>query len=303
MRLRFQTVWLTLAGVAAATAQPNENDELICALSAAPTQLVTGEVDVINGSLAVPQQVYREVASQFPGVDDLRGDEGFFSVTDAGLLPPGYVPPPGSVNISFQFHAFAIDGETRNLWFWDPLADANVSFGAPPAGGTFSFTKSPVAFFTATVDGGAEDVAGFAIDTTSPLGGLHKHLNIVIDDADNNLATPVAPGIYAVAYTLQHPLDPPGPSALIILVVSGGLGAEGECANQRAYDFFQEYLDGTPCAGDIDADNDTDLADFADFQTGFGATSGAGVESGDLDGDCDVDLDDLAVLAANLGPC
>lgn len=48
-------------------------------------------------------------------------------------------------------------------------------------------------------------------------------------------------------------------------------------------------------AGDLDADGDVDLADFAEFQQHFGEQSAPPVP-GDLDGDHDVDLTDLALL-------
>ncbi len=55
------------------------------------------------------------------------------------------------------------------------------------------------------------------------------------------------------------------------------------------------------CFGDLDGDNDVDLADLAQLLANYGVTSGASYEDGDLDGDGDVDLADLASLLAVYG--
>jgi len=60
-----------------------------------------------------------------------------------------------------------------------------------------------------------------------------------------------------------------------------------------------EYVPG--CFGDLDGDNDVDLADLAILLSNYGMTSGAEYEDGDLDGDGDVDLSDLAALLAVYG--
>jgi hypothetical protein len=56
-----------------------------------------------------------------------------------------------------------------------------------------------------------------------------------------------------------------------------------------------------PCFGDLDGDDDVDLADLAQLLGHYGMTSGATYEDGDLDGDTDVDLSDLAALLAVYG--
>ncbi len=55
------------------------------------------------------------------------------------------------------------------------------------------------------------------------------------------------------------------------------------------------------CYGDLDGDNDIDLADLAQLLANYGTTSGAVYEDGDLDVDGDVDLADLAGLLAVYG--
>ena len=55
------------------------------------------------------------------------------------------------------------------------------------------------------------------------------------------------------------------------------------------------------CFGDLDGDNDVDLADLAQLLGNYGMTSGAVYEDGDLDADGDVDLADLAGLLGVYG--
>lgn len=55
------------------------------------------------------------------------------------------------------------------------------------------------------------------------------------------------------------------------------------------------------CPGDVDSDNDVDLADLATLLAHFGTPSGMTRSQGDLDGDADVDLGDLAILLAHFG--
>jgi len=62
-----------------------------------------------------------------------------------------------------------------------------------------------------------------------------------------------------------------------------------------AYEF-----QGETCFGDLDADNDVDLADLAILLSNYGST-GTVYTAGDLDRDEDVDLTDLALLLAHYG--
>ncbi len=56
-----------------------------------------------------------------------------------------------------------------------------------------------------------------------------------------------------------------------------------------------------PCPGDLDGDNDVDLADLAELLGQYGLTEGATYEDGDLNGDGDVDSADLADLLSVYG--
>jgi hypothetical protein len=68
----------------------------------------------------------------------------------------------------------------------------------------------------------------------------------------------------------------------------------------RIVTLLGEVLPST-CFGDLDGDDDVDLADLAILLAHYGTTSGAGYADGDLDGDGDVDVADLAQLLAVYG--
>lgn len=53
--------------------------------------------------------------------------------------------------------------------------------------------------------------------------------------------------------------------------------------------------------GDVDGDNDVDLADLASLLGNYGTAAGAGCAEGDIDGDCDVDVNDLLTLLLHYG--
>lgn len=65
--------------------------------------------------------------------------------------------------------------------------------------------------------------------------------------------------------------------------------------------FWPGAAEDEVCLGDLDGDNDIDLADLAQLLASYGTTTGATFEDGDLDGDSDVDLADLAALLAVYG--
>lgn len=59
--------------------------------------------------------------------------------------------------------------------------------------------------------------------------------------------------------------------------------------------------DECECWGDLDLDNDVDLADLAQLLGNYGETTGMTYYDGDLDGDTDVDLADVAELLSAYG--
>ncbi len=73
--------------------------------------------------------------------------------------------------------------------------------------------------------------------------------------------------------------------------------AEDECGNSSS----DVTTITVVLLGDVDYDDDVDLADLAHLLGHYGTTSGASYEDGDIDGDGDVDLSDLAALLAVYG--
>lgn len=295
-RFRMLVCTISIAGASLNAAHADEDDVLICSPEAQPAALSTGAIDSISGALTIPVRVYAEAAEPIDGVDDYRGDEGFFSVSDAGLLPPGFVPPPAQADIRFDFVTFAIGGQSANLWYWNPAAQPTMQFAPASGGQSLSLRKSPTQFFNATVTGADLDVPGFVIDRTSSAGALHKHLTIVIDDADTDLGTPVPMGVYVAALQLSHS---GGAAELIIEVINGGMGSAGDAATDQAVTFFESLL--SPCPADVNGNGAVDLSDLALLLANFGTLSGATPDNGDLDADGDVDLSDLAALLSAFG--
>lgn len=288
---------LAAAALGAAGASAQHVDVLIAVSSEAPGELRSGAVNVELGGIEIPVRVFAESVAD-SGADDLRGDEGFFGVTDAGALPAGASPLPEDVDVRFDFISFAIDEQSANLWFWDPLANPTPHFQPATDGMRVSFRKVPTSFFNATVDGAPVDVPGFTIDRTGAGGLLHKHLTIVVDDSDSDAGTPVPSGIYALGYRLSYP---GAASELVIEVIEGGLGGAGEAALEESRRFFEDYLiPPAPCPGDLNGDGVVDITDLATQLANFGA-AGAGLEDGDIDGDGDVDISDLAEMLAAFG--
>lgn len=68
---------------------------------------------------------------------------------------------------------------------------------------------------------------------------------------------------------------------------------------------FQFRLNvGTPCVGDLDGDDDVDIADLAALLSNYGQTGGATFGEGDIDRDGVVGLADLSLLLGAYGrPC
>lgn len=73
------------------------------------------------------------------------------------------------------------------------------------------------------------------------------------------------------------------------IIVGEGLNPSGET---------EAWIAILPCYGDLNADEQVDLADLAQLLCQYGLASGATYADGDLDGDADVDLSDLSALLA-----
>ena len=83
--------------------------------------------------------------------------------------------------------------------------------------------------------------------------------------------------------------------------LNSGSVIEAAIDDFRIDDFSCE--ESAPCPGDLDGDNDVDIADLSQLLAHYGQT-GTAYEDGDIDGDGDVDLADLGALLAVYGePC
>ena len=107
-------------------------------------------------------------------------------------------------------------------------------------------------------------------------------------------------GWFYYEFRLADVITPTTEVKLRFVASDEGSGSLVEAAvdDFRIDDFACE--DPNPCFGDLDGDNDIDLADLSALLANYG-TSGAGYEDGDLDGDGDVDLADLSALLAVYG--
>jgi endonuclease I len=129
---------------------------------------------------------------------------------------------------------------------------------------------------------GAGDTAVLALGSIPAIGvpaGGSTQIDVVVDAA-------AAPGSYKATYTIEvSDEDIPGASAgtPLTLVVSA-------------------IVVPTPaCDGDVDGDGDTDVFDFSELASNFGAGPGATRSMGDLTGDGFVDVFDFADLAVDFG--
>ncbi len=105
--------------------------------------------------------------------------------------------------------------------------------------------------------------------------------------------------VWARVVVVEMHADASPPSVTFELLAS----STGVAALGRGQISWYNILLDTVCIvlGDLDGDNDVDLADLAQLLGNYGMTSGAAYEDGDLDGDGDVDLADLAALLAVYG--
>lgn len=297
---RFSHICLGIASfIAPLAVAQEERDVLTASDQNNANAIVTGSLDDATGEITIPIRIFAAPLAQLPGVDQLDGGQGFVALSDGALLPPGSIPLPPLVDVRFDFRTFALGGATHaNFWFWDAVASpSQVEFAPVIDGRTCSFRKTPSSVFNATVNGADADVTGFVIDRTGTGGQLHKHLTIVLNDADDDLGTPVQPGIYLVAYQLSYGT---AASELVYEVLNGNMDSGGVAAAELAAAFIDDLLNGPPCAGDLNGSGSVDLSDLTVLLAHFGSTS-ANAADGDIDGDGDVDLPDLAALLARFG--
>ncbi|WP_432798608.1 PEP-CTERM sorting domain-containing protein [Poriferisphaera sp. WC338] len=171
------------------------------------TEAAEGHADVLfgssNGQLITLSEATGSVLQS--SVFEAELPASFFT-TDPGFnveadeYPVGFGAPLPNTDITFTITAATLAGNTSNLFYWD--ADGNVNFNPLATGTTLSVLKptGPGTSLSAVANGSANDVAGYAIDTTNNDGGIHKHLQFFMQDDD----TAVAAGIYILPLTFSQ---------------------------------------------------------------------------------------------------
>ena len=256
-----------------------------------------------------------------PGIND-AGQVSFFGIVQGGTAGRGLFVTTGGV------HAWYVDNTETTpiggtyLDFQGPhinglgemafFADVNLGGGQYNSGwfvGTPGNWRKALAFYD-EIDGG--EVRGQAI-SRNPMRAL--------DDCGNLVAW------CALLYPGGAELDTmlmcaPDGAQLVVTqegdanVLGGSIGGMNAwpTLNDLRQGLVSCYTPGTPggiynahfvftgwLPGDLDGDDDVDLADLAQLLANYGTTSGATYHDGDLDGDGDVDLADLAALLAVYG--
>lgn len=166
--------------------------------------LGTGTADIDDNSVVTELRVSRSGPELQVGSPSFLygGHEPGFNATAASLLPPNK-----ALNFNVIPITHPISGVARNLWFWNGLDDdmdgnyeQNVSFGAAPVDVFFKFSKS--GGNEAIVDGAADTVSGFTIDSTDGTGLIHKHISFSMWGQNQQPASHPPDGIYLVALEL-----------------------------------------------------------------------------------------------------
>ena len=210
-----------------------------------------------------------------------------------------------------------LNGETGTYTYFDDDYDGdgnNTVPLAPLSNGLGDLTNGVIA--TENWDSTSEPYVGWvSVDPTITFhfAGEVNIDRVVLHVDDSNyggVAPPQDVTISMGGVTLDFAVvDPPGvePFALVF----EDLGMKGETmevtiADHTSYSSYmmlsevEFYSDEQPCFGDLDGDNDIDLADLSQLLAHYGMT-GMTYEDGDLDADGDVDLSDLSALLSVYG--
>lgn len=225
---------LTAVLVLSAAAGPTLAQHADALLAVDPDgKLVTGQYDFDTGSvLNVGTRVYE---GEFEGFGNIWtiDEPGFNAISNTSSgLPSGYTTLPGSTAITFGANAFAIGSTTSNLWHWD--GSGSVSFAAVTSPTQLEISKAPAAAFSAILDGSSSGVTGFAIDTTTADGFLHKHIDFTVSNTD---ATAPDTGFYLWSLTLDV-----GSLSTDPVYFVHGLGIDDEEAHEAAIGFVETTL-------------------------------------------------------------
>jgi hypothetical protein len=207
---------------------------------------------------------------------------------------------PTLTNCTFSDNSAASGGAMFNASSVPTLTNC-ILWGDSPDEVVVGSGGQPVITYS-DVQGGATGTGNIALDPAFA-SGYHLSAGSPCIDAANNLAVPsdVADldGDSDVAERTPYDLD--DSARFVDDPDTGDTGVSDppnypEVVDMGAYEFA-----AADCPGDLDGDNDVDLADLAQLLGNYGMTSGASYEDGDLDGDGDVDLADLAGLLGVYG--
>ena len=144
------------------------------------------EIEVEGGRLVTEPRVGEAEFGEAPNPANLADEPGF--EVDDGIFQPNEI-------LGFDIVGFDLGGGERHLWYWD--GTGAPSFGPSPHALTL---ESPVTSLNLTIDSnGSGLLAGFPIDQADADGGVHSHLDFILDGA-----TP-ADGVYAWAMQMTSP--------------------------------------------------------------------------------------------------
>lgn len=224
---RITAAVLALSAIAAPAFAEEEVHSDILLMRNDAGQLVTGAVDfedneVISTNLRVFEGEFNEFGTtDEPGFNALANDNPNF--------PGGFSSLAGQTDVSFTANAIDVQGATANLFYWD--TNGPVNFGASAANLTVELGSS-----SSVLDGGASDVNGFVIGTTTDSGFLHRHINFSLDAG-------AAEGIYLWAFTVNAGADSTAP-----LFFVHAFGEIDETFHEAAAEFVEAQLVPAPGA-------------------------------------------------------
>jgi hypothetical protein len=236
------------------------------------------------------------------------GDGDFssaFSFTTVNMIMPIAYDMLNGETGSYTYFDDTYDGDGNNGQPLAPLSNGlgdltdgviatehwNVTSG--PYVGWVSVDPTITFHFAETVN---IDVVTLHLDDSGGGGGVYAPDDVTITMGDDTLVFPCSdpPGDEPFAFTLED-LALSGTTLELTI-------ADYSTSGYMMLSEVEFYgLGAAPCFGDLDGDNDVDLADLAQLLANYGMTGGATYEDGDLDADGDVDLSDLAALLAVYG--
>lgn len=217
-----------------------------------------------EGSLIEPQRVF---LGRF-------GDSGFPGFTSN----PGFEAASGTLPIGDRFGWSASAG----LAVWDGAA-------VVPA----TDRQVVVSFASAEFVIADQPVEGFDLALQSS-GGLHRHLNLLLETTDGD---PAEPGVYVIEMENWLVSGSPARCEPYWMVFAHMVDDTERAA---AADWLLENLPGPACVGDLDGDDAVGIGDLLAVLAAWGAGAGA---PADLDGDGLVGIGDLLSILAAWGPC